>query len=144
MQKPGRWVWSLKICEFCQERLGSKTSLMVWLWWPRLIVKIGIQDCVSANKVVVVVPLPGILVLVRWNWKISSWLTKSDAEKQQSCLYNMVGEFLSYLKPGFREQGGAWVNWGSVRQYMTERHERSNAVIGSLAQRELWVIWPSD
>jgi len=39
--------------------------------------KTGIQDCVSANKVMVVVSLPGILVLVRWHLTISSWLTTS-------------------------------------------------------------------
>ena len=49
-------------------------------------------------------------------------------------------EDLSYLKPVFRDQGGARVMRGSVHQYVTEQHECSNAAIGKVAQRELWVI----
>jgi len=47
---------------------------------------------------------------------------------------------LCYLKPGFREQGGARVMRGSIHQYVTDQRECPNAAIGSLAQRELWVI----
>jgi len=57
-------IRSLTICEFCQERLGSRAiDGVIVMTTPEN--QIGMQDCVSANKVVVVVPLPGILVLVR-------------------------------------------------------------------------------
>jgi hypothetical protein len=49
-------------------------------------------------------------------------------------------EILCYLKPVFRDQGGARVMRGSIHQYVTDQHECSNADIGNLAQRELWVI----
>ena len=55
-------------------------------------------------------------------------------------LYNVSVEVLCYLKPGFRDQGGVRVTRRSVHQYVTERHECDNEDIGSLAQRELWVI----
>ena len=55
-------------------------------------------------------------------------------------LIQHVYNVLCYLKPNFREQGGVRVMRGSVHQYVTDQHECFNAVIGNLAQRELWVI----
>ena len=103
--------------------------------------KTGIQDCVSANKVVVVVPLPGILVLVRWSLTTPSWLTTSWYKILVVALIQRgFVRILCYLKPNFREQGGTRVMRGSVHLYVTDQDECSTEVIGHLAQRELWVI----
>jgi len=104
---------------------------------PKLEFKIVCQR----NKVADVVPLPGILVLVRWSLTTSSWLTTSWYKILVVALIQRgFVRVLCYLKPNFREQGGAGADRRSVRQYMTERSECSNAAIGHLAQRELWVI----
>ena len=55
-------------------------------------------------------------------------------------LIQHVYKVLCYLKPVFRDQGGMRVMRGSIHQYVTDQHECSNADIGKVAKRELWVI----
>ena len=104
---------------------------------PKLEFKIVCQR----NKVADVVPLPGILVLVRWSLTTPSWLTTSWYKILVVALIQRgFVRILCYLKPVFRDQGGMRVMRGSIHQYVTDQHECPNADIGKVAQRELWVI----
>jgi len=65
---------------------------------------------------------------------------KSTQNRSYRAYTTRFQKVLCYLKPVFREQGGARVMRGSVHQYVTDQDECSNAVIGKMAKRELWVI----